>query len=128
MTQGTLDFGPSDRVDRAYTRVLAALCDCVESIGVNNAAAVCRTRRQDLNDALSGREGRYVRLEWLLAILDASPLDERARLNAALMKWQGLVAAPERPRTPAERLSSMREAIARIAPGLLPLIDQELGD
>lgn len=117
MTQAALDFGRSDRIERAYRRVLRAVADAVDAIGLTQAAGACDARRSELSDAISGREGRYLRVEWLLAICDVAPPDYRQRIVAALVEWQGLSVQPARPLTPEEKLERLRaRVLAELGP------------
>ncbi len=112
MTQEALDFGRSHRVSVAYRRLLRVVCDSVEAIGLLQAAGACDARKSELNDALQGRDGRYLRVEWLMAIIDIAPPDFKARIFTALGEWQGVIAAPAKPKTAEERLAEMEQRIA----------------
>lgn len=112
MMQEALDFGRPHRVATAYRRLLRTLSDAVDSIGLLQAAGACDARKSELADALNGRDGRYLRVEWLLAICDAAPPDFRARIIDALVCWQGLAVQPARELTPEERLARLEQRVA----------------
>lgn len=110
--QEALDFGRSHRVAAAYRRLLRTVSDAVDSIGLLQAAGACDARRSELADAINGRDGRYLRVEWLMAIIDASPQDFRARIIDALVEWQGLTVLPVKQLTPEERLARLEQRVA----------------
>lgn len=112
MTQEALDFGRSHRVSVAYRRLLRVVGDAVDSIGLVQAAGACDARKTELNDALQGRDGRYLRVEWLMSIIDIAPPDFRARIYAALGEWQGVVSTPLKPKTPEEKLAEIEQRVA----------------
>ena len=111
MMQEALDFGRAHRVATAYRRLLRVVADSVDAIGLLQAAGACDARKSELNDALQGRDGRYLRVEWLMSIIDVSPPDFRARIVAALVEWQGLAVAPAKQLTPEERLALWEQRV-----------------
>lgn len=125
MRQEPLDFGRGYRVDGATRRLLRALADAVDALGLSTAAGACDARRSELADALSGRDGRYVRIEWLLAICDVAPPDYRLRIIDALVSWQGLSVIPARPLTLEERLERLEQRVAhRFGEAGLELVEE----
>ncbi len=114
--QAALDFGRGHRVAEAYRRLLRTLSDAVDAIGLIQAAGACDARKSELADALSGREARYVRIEWLLAIMDASPPDFRNKIADALMSWQGLTVKPQKQLTPEERAARLEQKLRSLGP------------
>lgn len=89
-----------------------AISDAVDAIGLLQAAGACDARKSELSDALASRDGRYMRVEWLLAICDAAPSDYRLRIVDALVAWQGLSVVPIKPMTPEERLARLEQRVA----------------
>ena len=112
MSQEALDFGRSHRVATAYGRLLRTVSDAVDAIGLLQAAGACDARKSELSDALHGRDGRYMRVEWLLALIDAAPPDFQARIYAALSEWQGLTMARAKPKTAEEPIAELEQRIA----------------
>lgn len=110
MQQG-LDFGRDHRVSEAQRTLLRILNDAVDALGLMVVAGACGCRTQDLSDALSGRSNRYVRIDWLLAILDLVDVVLRQRLAEALVGWCGMTVAFARPRTAAERLQDLEARV-----------------
>lgn len=112
MTQEALDFGRGHRIAVAYRKLVRALGDAVDAIGLVQAAGACDARKSELNDALQMRDGRYLRVEWLMAITDIAPPDYKRAIIDALIAWQGLSVVPMRPLTPEERLARLEQRIA----------------
>jgi hypothetical protein len=110
-----LDFGRRDRIEHARRKVLRALGDAVDSIGLLQASGACDARKSELNDALQDREGRYMRVEWLLAILDVAPAS-RAAIATALLEWVGLTPQPMVKLTPEQENALLRGVIAALGP------------
>lgn len=113
MTQEYLDFGRDSRVKDVRRRVLRAVSDAVDAMGLIVAAGACDARRSELADALAGREGRYLRIEWALAIADAAPPDFRRAILEAIAAPLGFTVVPARPRTAEEKLALVVERVTR---------------
>lgn len=111
MSQGSLDFGRNDRVIRAADKLRRTLLDAVESIGWVVAAGACDCAKSDLHHALHERNDRYVRIEWLMAIADASP-DYRARILAAMGDCWGYAVTPTKPMSTEEKLARLEQKLA----------------
>ena len=126
MTQEALDFGRDHRVSEAHRAVLRVLNDVVDAVGLIPAAGACGCRTSEISDALAGRSTRYVRIEWLLALIDIAPIDYRARLIAALINWVGYAATPLRPKTAVERLAELEQKVAaRFGAAGVALLEEE---
>lgn len=113
MSQGSLDFGRSDRVVRAADKLRRTLLDAVEAIGWVVAAGACDCAKSDLHHALHERNDRYVRIEWLMAIADAAP-DARARILGAMADCWGFVCAAAKPLTAEDRLARLEQKVATL--------------
>jgi hypothetical protein len=125
VSQDSLDYGRDYRVSEAQRGILRALNDAVDSISLIVAAGACGCRTQDLSDALSGRANRYVRIEWVLAIADASPLDFKLCITDALIGWLGFRAEPRKPLTPAEKLARLEQRVtAKFGAAGVELLDE----
>lgn len=113
------------RVATAYRKLIRTVSDAVDAIGLLQAAGACDARKSELSDALHGRDGRYMRVEWLLALLDAAPPDFRARIYDALCAWQGVITAPAKAKTPEERLAEIEQRVAtRFGSAGLELVEE----
>lgn len=84
-----LEFGNSHRIERARLCLLRRVEDCVDAIGIEVAVGATKARRQDLNDALSNREGRHFRVEWAWSIALVAPEPLRAEVGTCLVEALG---------------------------------------
>lgn len=107
-----LDFGRSDRLGRAARNVRRALEDAIAALGLSVAAGACDCTPAELSDAVSGRKGRRLPIEWVQAIALASAPSYRDPIVAALLEPLGLVAAAPRP-LDGEAYSALLEARVR---------------
>lgn len=112
MSQGLLDFGRDSRVSEAMRAVTRTLNDVVDAVGLLPAAGACGCTTSELSDALAGRRSRYIRIEWLLALLDIAPPDFRAKLGNAIVNSIGYTLKPKLTVKPEEKLAATRERIA----------------
>jgi hypothetical protein len=112
MTQSALDYGSDFRVTEALRIVMRVVNDAVDAIGLHIAAGACGCRPPELADVLGGRSNRYLRVEWLLAIADISPVDFKVRIADALVNWMGMKATAARPLKPEERLAILEQRVA----------------
>jgi hypothetical protein len=124
MSQEALDFGRDHRVSESQRRVMRALNDAVDAVGLIVAAGACGCRTSELSDALSGRSNRYLRIEWVLAIQDVSSPDFQVRISQALVA-NGLEVKSERKLKPEERLALLEARIAtRFGQAGLELVEE----
>lgn len=118
MTQPSLDFGPGDRRDRGRMKALRVLGDVVDELSYEVACGVTDARRSELIDALGGREGRYFRLEWAIAIWSIANPDQKARIEAACFPKQ-------RELTDAEKLARLElRVVERLGPVGAQLVEE----
>ena len=112
MSQDPLDFGRDYRVTEAQRHLLRALNDAVDAVSLIVACGACGCRTPELSDALAGRTGRYMRIEWVLAILDVSPVDFKHSIASALVGWLGLRIEPQKKLKPEEKLARLEQRVA----------------
>src|SRR5690348_2740387 len=105
MSQLNLEF------ERAHRRLIRAVDDAVAAIGLDVAAGACDARKQDICDALSGRENRHLRSEWVTAIANRAPEEHRRAIAAALVGPLGYEIAPKKQLTPEEEIARLRAAL-----------------
>lgn len=113
MDQETLDFGRDYRVTEAQRALMRAVNDAADAVSLIVAAGACGCRTTELSDALTGRPNRYMRVEWVLAIMDIAPPDFRQRIATALVGWLGLRLEPQKKLKPEEKLALLQERIAK---------------
>jgi hypothetical protein len=108
-----LEFGNGHRIATARKCLLRRSTDCMEAIGgLEVAIGATGARRQDLSDALAGREGRHFRIEWAWAIALLAPEPMRAEVASCLVEALGYGIAPIRPLTDAEKLARLEYRVA----------------
>ncbi len=86
-----------------------------------------------LSEALSGKTSkdgktRGFRLEWLPVLISMAPIDAVAAILRALAELRGFEIERKKTMTPEEKLTRQREALQRLAPGVLALLDKEIGE
>jgi hypothetical protein len=77
--------------------VRRAVEDAVAALGLSVAAGACECTPAELSDAVTGRKGRRLPFEWVLAIAMVAGPDDRQRIAAALLDELGLVPAAPKP-------------------------------
>lgn len=128
MSQQALDFGRDHRVAEAHRSLLRILNDVVDAVGLLQCAGACGCRTSELSDALAGRSNRYLRIEWLAALLDIAPVDFRYQILSAIANPAGYTATPLRPKTAAERLADLETKVAaRFGAAGVALLEEEQG-
>lgn len=107
--QPSLDFGRDDRVEHVTRRFLRALDEAVTAMGGPViAAGVCDCSKSELSDALERRAYRYMRVEWVFAIADASAPFYRSKILEAFVAHLGFKVERREPMTPAQRLDVLK--------------------
>jgi hypothetical protein len=80
-----------------------------------------------LSDALHGKNSKGFRLEWLPMVLELAPLESVRAILRALGEIRGFEFQARKVLTPEQELAATRDALRRIAPGVLALVDKEVG-
>jgi hypothetical protein len=80
-----------------------------------------------LTEALHNLNRKGFRLEWLPTVLLMAPIDAVAPILRALGDLRGFEVTRKRQMSEAEELTATREALRRLAPGVLALVDREIG-
>ena len=111
MTQVPFDFGREDRLERSERDLGIALRDAVSAIGLTRAAGACEARKQDLSDALNGREGRHIRVSWVIRIAEEAGGEHQRRILDAIARPLGYRAEPDKPLTPEEELALLKAEV-----------------
>jgi hypothetical protein len=92
-------------------RVLVVLREIVDVIGLKEAAFACDCSASLLCDALNGRNNKYVRICWALAIMEKAPRSLALTLRRALVGDGYGVTEPTL--TPAEELARLKDLMLR---------------
>lgn len=99
----------------------------VDVIGHKELAYKLDIAPSQLTDALLERERKDIKAKWIKTILRMVPdamRDEYMRLVATPLGYEVKRA---KTRTPEEELREMRELLKREAPGVLAIVDKEMG-
>lgn len=123
----------SDEQGRQVWRALVEWARrAVDAIGHKDVAFALDVKPSTLTDALAERKRedghvKGMRAEWMPIIAQMS--GEGMRTEYVRLVCTPLGFAPQRIRVmdPAEELRATREALARLAPGLLAAVDKEVG-
>lgn len=121
--QLTLD----DPAQEARLTLHDALVDAVRVITPKELCFALGITAQYLSDALHGKNSKGFRADWIPVVMTLAPAELRLRLGKALCEHFGLTVEPRKVLTPEQELAATREIAKRMAPGLLALIDKELG-
>lgn len=135
--QTTLDLPPAappsieelaERGRRVYAEaIVPAFKAAVDRMTLKEVAWLLKSTGPKILDAIDGRDRKSVRLEWLVVLLVAAPEDVRRELVAALNRVAGYQEPAKRKALePADELRIYRRAVARLAPGILSNIEEEI--
>jgi len=129
--QLSLGYKPEQQGRDIWQDVLAWARRAVEAIGHKEVTYALNLKASTLTDALAERKRedgtpKGMRAEWICVIAQMSSDGMRAEYLRIVSQPLGY--APQRiRRDPAEELRATREAVLRLAPGLLAAIDKEVG-
>lgn len=82
---------------------------------------------QYLSDALGGKNSKGFRLEWLVDVLDMAPLESVERIMRVLGKIRGFEPVRKKVLTPEQKLDAVFDRLKVLAPGLLAMLEKEIG-
>jgi hypothetical protein len=80
-----------------------------------------------LSEALGHKNKKGFRLAWVPTVIEMAPFDAVVPIIRALADLRDIELVRKKKRTPEEENTAMREALQRLAPGVLALVDKELG-
>jgi hypothetical protein len=112
----------------AWEDLHAALADAVRLITPKELCFRLRITDTYLSEALRGKNSKGFRLEWLTTVVEMAPLDAVLPILRALAELRGCEVTKKKQRTPEEKYHAHRDAMMRLAPGVLALIDKEIGE
>lgn len=125
--QLALSYDPAHAGSDDWALELAWLRRAVDVIGHKDLAYKLDIAPSQLTDALLERERKDVKAKWLKTILRMVPEAMRQEYFGLLAGQHGYVVTRVKLRTPEEELREMRELLKREAPGVLAIVDKELG-
>lgn len=129
MTQLAIVYDAAHEGLAEWERQLAWLRRAVDVLGHKEVAYVLDVKPSNLADALHERERKVIKPLWFARVLRMD-LPEEMRAEYLRIVCNGLgYETPKRIRTKtsAEELRDLRESLSRLAPGVLALVDKEMG-
>jgi hypothetical protein len=128
VTQLSLAWDPAHAGAAEWEVELAWLRRAVDVIGHKELAYALDIKPSNLTDALLERERKEIKGRWLPTILRMIPEEMRGEYLRIICSGLGYETPKRiRTKTSAEELREMRDALQRIAPGVLTLVDKEIG-
>lgn len=124
--QLTLD-STDDPHHAAWRALHAALVDACRLITPKELCFELGITATYLSEALHGKNSKGFRLEWLPTVLRLAPLESVATILRVLADIRGFDIERRKVLTPEQELAATREMMKRLAPGVLALVDKELG-
>ena len=110
--QGSLNFSNDPQIERARVELGDAFRAAVSAIGLKDAAYRLDVSPSLLSDAMSGRERKGVRLEWLPTIILIAPIEYVTAILSSLAKLRGLeVTRAKSALTPEQKLELLTERL-----------------
>ncbi len=129
MTQLSIAWDPAHEGAVETERQIGWLRRAIDVLGHKEVAYVLDVKPSNLSDALAQRERKVIKPEWFAKVLRMG-LPEETISEYLRIVCNGLgYETPKRikNKTSAEELREMRDALKRIAPGVLTLVDKEIG-
>lgn len=106
-----LDFGAPERRRQVAAAIRRAVNDAVDSIGLGCAAGACGCEPPELREAIDGKRGRRLPLEWAVAVCDVAGASFRLAIFAALLGPYDLEARPARPMDDAQYARHLEDIV-----------------
>ena len=125
--QLALSYDPAHAGADDWTEILSWLRRAVDVLGHKEVAYKLDIAPSQLTDALLERERKDVKAKWLHTVRRMCPESLRREYLEIVARQDGYTVERKKTRTPDEELREMRELLKREAPGLLVLVDKELG-
>jgi hypothetical protein len=124
LTTGSLN---DPRATDAWIRLHDAVEEAIKLITPKELAFRLDISHSYLTEALHNLNRKGFRLEWLPTVILMAPIDAVAPILRALADLRGFAVERKRQMTEGEELAATREALKRLAPGVLTLVDKEIG-
>lgn len=83
---------------------------------------------QYLSEALYGKNRKGFRTDWLVTVIEMAPISAVPPILKALGDLRSFEFSRKKVLTDGEKLHRQTEALRRLAPGVLALIDEEMGE
>lgn len=108
-----LDFGAKSRREQVARDLRRTVNDAVDSIGLGCAAAACGCEPSELREAIDGKRGRRLPLEWVIAVADVAGGAYRAAIFAAVLGPYGLATTAANPMSDADYVHHLEEVVRK---------------
>lgn len=118
-------YRANEQVSAAWSSVLPPLRQLVQHVGLKECAFRCDTSPSMLADALAERKHRHMRVEWVMAIVDAAPLAMRETVLGPWNAFFGFKIELLPVVTPEQELERLRAFMTREAAAALRAYDAE---
>jgi len=82
---------------------------------------------QYLSEALHNKNSKGFRVEWLTTVIAMAPLEAVLPILRAMCDLRGFDVERKKQLTPEQELAATRDALKRLAPAVLDLVDKEIG-
>lgn len=125
--QLALEYDAAHAGSDDFARVIAWFRRAVDVLGHKEVAYKLDIAPSQLTDALLERERKDIKLKWLSTVLRMCSEPMKQELFGILAGQHGYIVTRVKVRTPEEELREMRELLKREAPGVLAIVDKELG-
>lgn len=127
----TADVG-NDPATKGWLALHDALVEAVRLITPKELCFRLGITAQYLSEALAGKitkdgKSKGFRLEWLPTVISMAPIDSVTSILRALAEVRGFDIERRKVLTPEQELAATREVLRRVAPGVLQLVDKEIG-
>lgn len=127
MQTSTVDGLADPRAAAAWQALHDAVLEAVRIITPKELCWRLQITPQYLTEALHNLNRKGFRLEWLPTVILMAPIDSVSAILRALAELRSFDVTRKRVLSPEEELAATREALKRIAPGVLTIVDKEIG-
>jgi len=110
-----------------WAEILAWFRRAVDVLGHKEVAYRLDVQPSQLTDALHERERKDIKAKWFRTVLRMCPESLAREYLEIEARQLGYAIERKKVRTPEEELREMRELLKREAPGVLAIVDRELG-
>ncbi len=112
----------------SWARLQAAVIEATVLITPKELAYRLDIAPSYLTEAIHEKNNKGFRLSWLPEVIRMAPLDLVPPILRSIAELRGFTVEKRKKLTAEEKNVATREVLRRIAPGLLPLIDGEVGE
>lgn len=111
----------------AWVVLHEAVADAIRLITPKELCFRLGITAQYLSDAIHGKNSKGLRLEWLPIVVEMAPVDAVRAILRALGDIRGFEFQQRKVLTPEQENAAIKDALKRLAPGVLVLVEKELG-